>query len=345
MSKSRETNADELSEIRDRLASASGPEYWRSLEELAGTDSFQHYLHREFPEQASEMNDPETRRHFLKLMGASLALAGVSGCAIRTPEKIAPWVKSPEQVVPGRPQFYATSMTFAGLATGLLVESHAGRPTKVEGNPDHPASLGSTDIFAQAAPLCLYDPDRSQVVLQGDANNDGTFADFTYDDFIATLVNEMNRLRPKKGAGLRILTETIGSPALANQFKELLAAYPEAKWHRYEAVGKDSTKAGAKLAFGEIVDPVYHLDKADVILSLDADFLACGSPGRTADERAYAAKRAPKEGVMNRLYAAESAYTNTGAAADHRLAIKPSEFADLALAIAKEVGVEGATAR
>ena len=104
-------------------------------------------------------------------MGASLALAGVSGCAIRTPEKIAPWVKSPEQVVPGRPQFFATAMTLGGLATGLLVESHAGRPTKIEGNPDHPASLGSTDIFAQAATLCLYDPDRSQVVLRTTATD------------------------------------------------------------------------------------------------------------------------------------------------------------------------------
>jgi MoCo/4Fe-4S cofactor protein with predicted Tat translocation signal len=342
MSKSRETNSDDLAEIRARLASASGPEFWRSLEELAGTESFQHYLHREFPENATEMADPESRRQFLKLMGASLALAGVSGCAIRTPEKIAPWVKSPEQVVPGRPQFYATAMTMGGLATGLLVESHAGRPTKIEGNPDHPASLGSTDIFAQAATLCLYDPDRSEVVLQADANNDGTYADFTYDDFLARLSREMNFFRPRKGAGLRILTETVGSPSLANQIKELLAAFPEAKWHRYEPVGKDFAKAGAKLAFGEVVDPIYHFDQADVILSLDADFLACGSPGRTADERAYAAKRTPKEGVMNRLYAAESAYTNTGAAADHRLAIRPSQFADLALAVAKEVGVEGA---
>ena len=341
MSKSRETSPDDLASIRAHLASASGPEYWRSLEELAGTESFQHYLHREFPEQASELTDPESRRHFLKLMGASLALAGVSGCAIRPPEKIAPWVKSPEQVVPGRPQFYATSMTFGGLGTGLLVESHAGRPTKVEGNPDHPASLGSTDIFCQAAPLNLYDPDRSQVVLQAGAN--GIYADFTYDDFLAILTGEMERLNAKKGAGLRILSEAVGSPSLAGQIKDVLAKYPEAKWHRYEPVNKDSAKAGAKLAFGEVVDPVYHFDKADVILSLEADFLACGSPGRTADERAYAARRAPKDGAMNRLYAAESAYTNTGAAADHRLAIRPARIADLALAVAKEVGIEGAS--
>ena len=343
MSKSRETTADELSEIRTRLASSSGPEYWRSLEEVAGTATFQHYLHREFPEQASEMTDPESRRQFLKLMGASLALAGVSGCAIRTPEKIAPWVKSPEQIVPGRPQFFATSMSFSGLGTGVLVESHSGRPTKIEGNPDHPASLGSTDIFAQAATLGLYDPDRSQVILQADADGDGTYADFTYDDFQAVFTNEMNRIRAKKGAGLRILTETVGSPSLGDQIQQLIAALPEAKWHRYEPVNKDSAKAGTKLALGEVADPVYHFNKADVILSLDADFLACGSPGRTADERAYSARRKPEQGFMNRLYSAETAYTNTGAAADHRLALKASKFADLALAVAKEVGVEGAS--
>src|SRR3954464_1227554 len=147
----RENPDVDLAEIRARLAEADGPKtYWRSLEELAGTETFQHYLHREFPENATEWTDPVGRRKFLQVMGASLALAGVSGCAIRTPEKIVPWVKSPENVVPGRPQFYATAMTLSGLATGLLVESHSGRPTKIEGNPQHPASLGAADIFTQA---------------------------------------------------------------------------------------------------------------------------------------------------------------------------------------------------
>jgi molybdopterin-containing oxidoreductase family iron-sulfur binding subunit len=343
MSKPSEIPAEDLVEIRAQLAPASsGPEFWRSLEELAGTPKFQHFLHREFPENATELSDPESRRHFLKLMGASLALAGVSGCAIRPPEQIAPWVKSPENIVPGRPQFYATSMVFSGLATGLIVESHAGRPTKVEGNPDHPASLGSTDIFAQAAPLNLYDPDRSQAIMRAGENDN--YVSYTYDDFLAALTNEMTRLRPKNGAGLRILSEAVSSPSLAAQIKELIGKFPEAKWYRYEPVSKDYAKAGSKLAFGEILDPVFHFDKADVILSLEADFLACGSPGRTADERAYAARREPKAGVMNRLYVAEAAYTNTGGAADHRLAVKSSEIAELALAVAAGVGVEGATA-
>src|SRR3954464_878405 len=199
MSLQSETSAADLAEIRAYLASSSGPDFWRSLEELAGTETFQHFLHREFPENATELTDPESRRTFLKVMGASIALAGVSGCAIRSAEKIAPWVKAPEQVVPGRPQFFATSMTSRGLATGLLVESHTGRPTKIEGNPDHPASLGSTDIFAQAETLNLYDPDRSKNVLF-----DGEVG--TWDDFLAALTADMTRFRAKKGAGLRFLT-------------------------------------------------------------------------------------------------------------------------------------------
>ena len=334
MSKPSENPPVELAEIRARLAQASGPEYWRSLEEAAGTEAFQQYLHREFPDNAADLTDPNSRRAFLKVMGASLALAGVSGCAIRTPEKIVPWVKAPENVVPGRPQFFASTMTMGGLGTGILVESHQGRPTKIEGNPDHPASLGSTDIYMQAATLSLYDPDRSKVVL-----HEGQVG--TWDDFLLALTESMNRFRQNKGAGLRILTGAIGSPSLAGQIKELIAAFPEAKWHRYDAVGKDACKAGSKLAFGEVLDPVYRFDRADVILSLEADFLACGSPGRVADERAFSARRQPKEGVMNRLYVAEASYTNTGASADHRLPIRSGQVADLALAIAKEVGVEG----
>jgi len=336
---SSEDHGLDLAEIRERLASASGPGYWRSLEEAAGTEAFRDYLHREFPENAADMTDPHTRRAFIKVMGASIALAGVSGCAIRTPEKIVPWVKAPENVVPGRPQFFASTMTMNGLGTGILVESHSGRPTKIDGNPDHPASLGSSDIFMQAASLSLYDPDRSKVVLhEGQVD--------TWDDFLADLTNAMERFRKNKGAGLRLLTGTVGSPSLAGQIKELLAAFPEAKWHRYEAVGKDASKAGARLAFGEVVDPVYRFDRADVVVSLDADFLACGSPGRVSDEKAFSARREPdpKKQAMNRLYVAEAAYTNTGAAADHRLSLRSTRVVDLALAIAKELGIDGAAA-
>src|ERR687889_334901 len=153
-------------EAKRRLAGATGREYWRSLEELAETPGFEKLLHREFPQPAPEWDETTDRRTFLKLMGASLALAGISGCSYQPPETAVPYVRQPEGIVPGKPLFFATAMPFAGGATGLLVRSNMGRPTKVEGNPDHPASLGATDVWAQAAVLDLYDPDRSQTVVQ-----------------------------------------------------------------------------------------------------------------------------------------------------------------------------------
>src|SRR6185369_7607865 len=152
--------------LRARLADKRGKQFWRSLDELAGTAEFEAYLAAEFPEQAPQLLDPVARRTFLKLMGASLALAGVSACTRQPTEKVFPYVKAPELIVAGEPLYFATAMPLGGIATGLLAESHMGRPTKVEGNPDHPASLGATDLFSQASVLGLYDPDRSQVIRQ-----------------------------------------------------------------------------------------------------------------------------------------------------------------------------------
>src|SRR5580704_1596287 len=155
----------DLAAIRAKLAGAHGPKYWQSLEELAETEGFQDFLFREFPRQASEWEDDEPgRRKFLKLMGASLALAGMTACTRQPTEIIMPYVRAPEEIIPGKPLFFATAMPLSGVATGLLVESHMGRPTKIEGNPSHPASLGATDVFCQASVLTLYDPDRSQTI-------------------------------------------------------------------------------------------------------------------------------------------------------------------------------------
>ncbi|HYT74068.1 MAG TPA: TAT-variant-translocated molybdopterin oxidoreductase, partial [Vicinamibacterales bacterium] len=198
----------DFSAIRSRLAGSEGRLYWRSLGELADTPQFREYLHREFPEQASEWNDPKGRRQFLKLMSASLALAGVSACTKQPPEKIVPYVRQPEELVPGRPLFFATAVPFAGLAAPVLVESHEGHPTKVEGNPQHPASLGGTDIFGQAAILTLYDPDRLQTVLyRGDVRGWG--------DFLTALKGMLLTQKAKQGAGIRFLTETLTSPSVA----------------------------------------------------------------------------------------------------------------------------------
>ena len=156
----------DLNAIRAKLSGTSGPQYWRSLEAVAETPEFKEFLHREFPANASEWNDPVGRRGFLKLMSASLALAGVTACTVQPDELIVPYVRQPEEIVPGKPLFFATAASLGGVATGLLVESHEGRPTKIEGNPDHPASLGGTDLFAQASILSLYDPDRSSAITE-----------------------------------------------------------------------------------------------------------------------------------------------------------------------------------
>ena len=216
-----------LPELRAKTASATGPRYWRGLDELAETEEFQQLLQREFPEQASEFNDPVGRRRFLKLMGASLALAGLSGCTGQPEEKIVPFARSPERVIPGKPLYFASALSLGGYAQGVLVESHYGRPTKIEGNPEHPASLGATDVFAQASVLTLYDPDRSQVVT-----TIGEISRWT--TFIGELHRRLEAQRLTGGAGLRILTGTVTSPTLASQLGRLLEAFPSAGWHCYD---------------------------------------------------------------------------------------------------------------
>jgi len=323
-----------LKKLRTRLAESQGRQYWRSLEELADTEEFQEFLHREFPQQASEWTDRVSRRNFLKLMGASLALAGLTACSGQVPEKIVPYVEAPEEVVPGKPLFFATAMPLGGYATGVLVQSTLGRPTKIEGNPDHPASLGATDPFAQASILTLYDPDRSKTVI-----NAGSVS--SWEDFLDDLQPQLEQQRANSGAGLRILTETITSPTLTNQLETLLAEFPLATWHQYEPINRDNVYAGSQLAFGEPVEPIYRFDQADVILSLDADFLLT-LPGRVRYARDFADKRRVDESEvsnLNRLYAIESTPTITGASADHRLPLKASQIEGFARAIARELGV------
>jgi len=186
------------------------PLYWRSLDQLASSAEFRAFVEDEFPNRAPDWNDPESRRRFLRVMGASILLVGASACTKQPKEVIVPYVRQPEDVIPGRPLFYATAMSVAGIATGVLAESHLGRPTKIEGNPQHPASFGATDAAMQASVLTLYDPDRSQTVLRnGYISGWGTF--------ITALTGARDAAKTKKGAGLRILTGTVTSPTLAAQ--------------------------------------------------------------------------------------------------------------------------------
>ncbi|MEZ4707620.1 MAG: TAT-variant-translocated molybdopterin oxidoreductase [Caldilineaceae bacterium] len=325
------TSPLDLSAIQERLSAAKGRGFWRSLEELAETDEFTDFLHREFPRQASEWLPDMSRRRFLQLMGASLALSGLTACN-GPAEKIVPYVNAPEGSTAGQSLFFATAMPLGGYGLGLLAQSQMGRPTKLEGNPDHPASLGGTDAIAQASILTLYDPDRAQDVTNGGAAS-------SWDDFVAALQSQFAQL--DGGAGLHILTESTSSPTCISQMEALQAAAPNAVWHQYEPLNRDSVYAGSQLAFGQPLEPVYHFDKANVIVSLDADFLQ-SMPGSVRYARDFAGGRGEAGAdarPRNRLYAIESSPTLTGAAADHRLPLKASQVEMFARALANALGV------
>ncbi|HYH84100.1 MAG TPA: TAT-variant-translocated molybdopterin oxidoreductase [Pyrinomonadaceae bacterium] len=320
--------------VRARLKEKRGREFWQSLEELAATEEFDELLHREFPKHASEWDEGTDRRTFLKLMGASLALAGLSGCSYQPPETIVPYVRDPEGLVPGKPQFFATAMPWSGGAAPLLVRSYMGRPTKVEGNDLHPASLGAADVFAQGSILGLYDPDRSEVVV-----NRGEVRSYTA--FLGAIATALEGQRAKGGAGLRFLTETITSPTLAAQLREITGRLPGARWYQWEPAGGNNASLGARQAIGDFATPVYNFAAADRVLALDSNFLECG-PGALRYARDFAGRRRVTDGEHReicRLYAIETTPTNTGFFADNRLAVRPSKFGEVVRAIAASAGV------
>ncbi len=323
----------DLAAVRERLKASGGREYWRSLEELAQTPEFEEYLHREFPEQASMWDSGVDRRGFLRLMGASLALAGLGACTTQPLEKIIPYVRPPEELIPGKPLFFTTAMTVGGRAIGLLAESQMGRPTKIEGNPSHPASLGPTDALSQASVLTLYDPDRAQVVSERGRIR-------SWNSFQLALSSEVAGLKNTGGRGLRLLTESVSSPTLLAQIQDFLTLYPQARWHQWEPVHEDNRLQGTRQVFGRPLNFFYKLDQARVVVSLGSDLLCEPITGvrnardfaqrRRVSDPATAASGKPE---MNRLYVIESTVTNTGSSADHRLAVKPSQIEPLANAL------------
>jgi len=334
----------DLIAARDKIA-IRGPQYWRSLQELAGDPHFLEQVHREFPKGASEWLAPFSRRDFLSLMAASLALAGMTGCIKQPAEEIIPYVVQPDAIVPGQPKFYATAMTFGGYGIPLLVESHMGRPTKIEGNPQHPASLGGSDLFSQASILDLYDPDRAQsVTFHGEASS--------WFSFIGAIRASV-LTRPQQQ--IRFLTQSVSSPTLAAQIQALLTKYPNARWHHWEPVNRDSVRAGANAAFGEYVETQYRFAEAEVILSVDADFLYPTFPGFHRYTRDWANRRRPDPQrrpfadvagnlfpahPMNRLYALESTPTVTGAKAEHKLKLTPTQIVRYLSVIASHLGID-----
>jgi Fe-S-cluster-containing dehydrogenase component len=288
---------------------------------------------RDYGDILSARQGELSRRRFLELMGASVALAGIGGCAAPPRDTIVPYVRAPEQIVPGRPLFYATAHVLGGYARGVLAESHEGRPTKIEGNPDHPASLGGTDVFGQASILTLYDPNRAKVIT-----NDGRPR--TWVDLVRTIQADLTGLRNNQGTGLRILTESTTSPTLISQIQGLLQAFPRARWHVFDPVARSNERAGALMAFGTAVVPRYRFDQAEVILGLEPDVLSF-APGSLRYARDFAARRRVRSDQfsMSRLYVMESALTLEGALADHRLALSPGELERQIEALAVLLGV------
>jgi molybdopterin-containing oxidoreductase family iron-sulfur binding subunit len=303
---------------------------WRSLEELGRTSEFGDPPPQRFPPAARHDSD---RRQFLKLMSASLALAGMTGCTREPQEKILPYVDAPVGSIAGEPRFYATAMTLGGFALGVLVESNMGRPTKIEGNPLHPASLGGTDIFAQACVLDLWDPDRSQAVTHRGSVS-------TWDAFGTALERQRDGFAKKQGDGLRVLTETVTSPTLAAQLQALLARYPKARWHQYDPVNRDNVYDATRMAFAEALDVRHRFDRVQTVLSLDADFLGAGNaPVRTARDFIRGRATRAAAGTSNRLYAIASTPSLTSAFADHALALRASDVEQAARRIARLLGV------
>lgn len=297
--------------------------YWRSLDDLADKPEFRAFVEREFPAYADEMMKPASRRSFLKFMGASMALAGMTSC--RWPrEEIAPFTQRPDGYVPGTPLQFATAMDMGGSATGLLVSSYDGRPIKVEGNPDHPQSLGATGSWHQAAVLGLYDPERSGNPTR---NADGAEQAVDWNAFEAAVAEKIAPLRGRSGgARVRVLASADSSPSLARMRERFVAEFG-AQWHEYEAISRDEERAGLALLFGDATPhrAHLHLDRARVVVSLDDDFIMA-HPSSPRYARDWAASRRPDRDHYSRLYVLESAHSNTGSVADQRVPIRSSRI-------------------
>jgi len=312
----------------------------------------------EFPEGASEFTDEVSRRRFLGIMGASIALAGTAGCIRPAPAgKILPYGTQPDEVTPGVPTFYATAAPLGGYGTGILVRSSEGRPIKVEGNPSHPSSKGGASVHAMASVLDFCDPDRSQGVTHRGLPS-------TLDEAVQAVRKALYDItvspaQPKRSVRLRVLTETVTSPTLAAMIEKLLDEFPEARWVQHDVAGLGNVREGTRRAFGRPLNVTYDFNKADVVLALDADFLSVG-PGAVRYSRDFSDRRkirqdgkdeneilsgSTKPGVkpdsLNRLYCVEPMPTPTGAVADHRLPLVASQVESFARALAAELGVSG----
>jgi MoCo/4Fe-4S cofactor protein with predicted Tat translocation signal len=312
--------------------SASPRDYWRSLEELAESADFAELVAREVP-RFRDVVGAFDRRRFMQLMAASMALGGLSACGPEpNPRQLLPYVVEPPGIVPGRSRYYATATPVEGSAIGVLIAHQMGRPIKVEGNPDHPASLGAASAIMQASILGLYDPRRAQNIV-GHGQID------TWERFVTVMFERRGHLLPKGGEGLRLLTGSYSSPSLTAQIAMLQRQFPAMRWHHWEPLGRDNERAASVQSFGRPLDRNFDLAKADVIVGIESD-LVSSAPGWLAYARHFAARRRPDEtgGRMSRVYAIESTPTLLGAKADHRLALHPSDLVQAVRYLAAATG-------
>jgi MoCo/4Fe-4S cofactor protein with predicted Tat translocation signal len=319
------------SNLTNSTPATTGRRYWRSLDELADTPEFKQWIEREFPQGASEL-DGQNRRHFLKIMAASFAFAGVAtlGAGCRRPEeKLEPFGQQPADYIYGKPEFYATAMPTRIGAVPLVAKSYEGRPIKVEGNALYPGSNGGTDRYAQASILDLYDPDRAKQFT-----HDGKVV--TRAEALAFLDELAKKFTANQGKGLSFLVESSTSPSRARLQKIFAKKFPRAQWFTYDAVDSGIHQRAATQTFSQPVRPIFHFEKAKVILSLDCDFIG-GEDDAHNNIAGFAKGRRVENGGMNRLYAVESLFTLTGAGADHRLRIPASLVAEIAAAIAATI--------
>ena len=326
----------------------TGKRYWRSIGELSDTPEFRGWLEREFPAGAAQLEGDEwSRRGFLKLMGASMMLAGFGLSSCRRPEAhLVPFAKSVEWAIPGKALYYATSMPRRTGAIPLVVTTHDGRPTKIDGNPLHPASGGATDAFAQASILDLYDPARSKrfaerTAKQADAKKGDAFETRDRAAFEKYLGQLRGKIAADGGAGLAFLVEEVHSPTRERMREELVKKFPKMRWCVYDPVLSEAQSFATHMSFGDNSRLVTRLDRADVVLALDSDFLDCGE-GDVAGVRAFSARRrvSSAKDTMNRLYVVENRFTLTGAMADHRLRCPASQIPAFAYALAQKIAIQ-----
>ena len=308
---------------------------WRSYDELDQTLEHKRFKENEFQKDASVLEDAVSRRDFIKVMGASVALAGVSGCNLnvrRPVQKITPYAQQPEHVVPGKAAYYATTYVAGKEVVGLIAESHEGRPTKIEGNPDHPESMGGSSRFQQASVLDLYDPDRLKTV-----ETDGHAVEVS--EFDAFVSNLRTQLKSTKGAETAIVLPDLVSPTAYRLLKKLTVQFPKLGLHRYEPINTDNESEALKRLLGKSVSAQVDYKKADRVISFDADFLGAGT-SQVKDTRLFMTRRTP-ERAMNRLYVFEPHFTMTGTKADHRYAVKASEIKATLVNFAKALKLNG----